>query len=75
MDVHAASLSQQTGEYFAMHAGQSVGLIHDLPGAGEVVREIVPRGAGGAGGAAVARADGVAAGPGGPPRRAAMSLS
>ena len=41
MDVYAASLNQQTGEYYAMHAGQSVGLIHDLPGAGEVVREIV----------------------------------
>jgi hypothetical protein len=31
MDVYAASLSQQTG-VLAMHAGQSVGLIHDLPG-------------------------------------------
>jgi nitronate monooxygenase len=41
MDVYAASTQQQTGEYFPMHAGQSLGLIHDLPGAGEVVGEIV----------------------------------
>jgi nitronate monooxygenase len=41
MDVFAASTQQQTGEYFPMHAGQSLGLIHDLPGAGEVVGEIV----------------------------------
>jgi nitronate monooxygenase len=41
MDVYTASAQQQTGDYFAMHAGQSMGLIHDLPGAGEVVRAIV----------------------------------
>jgi nitronate monooxygenase len=41
MDVYTAAVSQQTGEYFPMHAGQSLGLIHNLPGAGEVVREIV----------------------------------
>jgi hypothetical protein len=28
-------------EYYPMWAGQSVGLIGDLPGAGEVVRRIV----------------------------------
>ena len=41
MDIYAASTKQESGEYFAMHAGQSLGLIHNLPGAGEVVREIV----------------------------------
>ena len=41
MDVYAESAKQQTGEYFPMHTGQSVGLIHNLPGAAEVVREIV----------------------------------
>ena len=41
MDIYAESTKQETGEYFPMHAGQSLGLIHNLPGAGEVVREIV----------------------------------
>jgi nitronate monooxygenase len=41
MDVYTASAQQQTGDSFAMHAGQSMGLIHDLPGAGEVVQAIV----------------------------------
>jgi nitronate monooxygenase len=41
MDIYAESTKQQTGEYFPMHAGQSLGLIHNLPGAGDVVREIV----------------------------------
>jgi nitronate monooxygenase len=41
MDIYTASAQQLTGEYFPMHAGQSLGLIHDLPGAGEVVGEIV----------------------------------
>ena len=41
MDIYAESAKQETGEYFPMHAGQSVGLIHNLPGAAEVVREIV----------------------------------
>jgi nitronate monooxygenase len=41
MDVYTESAKQQTGDYFPMHAGQSLGLIHNLPGAAEVVREIV----------------------------------
>lgn len=39
-DVYNASAARGTGEYFPMWAGQSVGLIHDLPGAGDVVRAI-----------------------------------
>lgn len=39
-DVYNASAARGTGEYFPMWAGQSVGLIHDLPGAGDVVRTI-----------------------------------
>jgi nitronate monooxygenase len=39
-DVHAASAARQSGDYFPMWAGQGVGLIHDLPGAGDVVRSI-----------------------------------
>ncbi|MBI1735132.1 MAG: nitronate monooxygenase [Candidatus Rokubacteria bacterium] len=40
-DVFTASVKQQTGEFFPMWSGQSVGLIRDLPGAGEVVHAIV----------------------------------
>src|SRR5205814_7350262 len=40
-DVYNASAKRQTGEYFPMWSGQSVGLIHDLPGAGEVVETII----------------------------------
>lgn len=39
-DVFDASAARGTGEYFPMWAGQSVGLVHDLPGAGDVVRAI-----------------------------------
>ncbi len=39
-DIYAAA-AQQNGEYFPMWSGQSVGLIHDLPGGGEVVRLII----------------------------------
>jgi hypothetical protein len=28
-------------DYFPLYAGQSVGVIHDLPGAGEVVRNVI----------------------------------
>ncbi|HKZ05946.1 MAG TPA: nitronate monooxygenase [Methylomirabilota bacterium] len=41
MDIYTESAKQETGEYYPMHTGQSVGLVHSLPGAGEVVREIV----------------------------------
>jgi len=40
-DVYNASVKQQTGEYYTMWAGQSVGLVRDLPGATEVVQALV----------------------------------
>jgi len=40
-DVFLAALTQGDPEYSAMMAGQSVGLIRDLPGAGEVVETVV----------------------------------
>ena len=40
-DVYGASARQGSGEYFPMWSGQSSGLVHDLPGAGEVVERIV----------------------------------
>ena len=40
-DIYAAAVKRQDGEYFPMYSGQSVGLIHNLPGAGEVVETIV----------------------------------
>ena len=40
-DVYAASGRQGSGECFPMWSGQGSGLVHDLPGAGEVVERIV----------------------------------
>src|SRR6266542_4565305 len=40
-DIYTAATAQENGEYFPTWAGQGVGLIQDLPGAGEVVRPIV----------------------------------
>ncbi len=40
-DIYAEAVRRGDGEYFPMLAGQSAGLIHDLPGAGDVVRRIV----------------------------------
>jgi nitronate monooxygenase len=40
-DIFAASTAQQNPDYFPMWSGQIVGLIHDLPGAGEVVHTII----------------------------------
>ena len=40
-DIYAAATKQQNREYAPMWSGQGVGLIHDLPGAGEVVETIV----------------------------------
>jgi NAD(P)H-dependent flavin oxidoreductase YrpB (nitropropane dioxygenase family) len=40
-DIYAAAAKQQSREYFPMWSGQSVGLIRDLPGAGEVVHAII----------------------------------
>ena len=36
-----AAVSWAGGEHFPMYSGQSAGLIHDLPGAGEVVESII----------------------------------
>ena len=40
-DVFAAAAKHQDGEHFPMFCGQSVGLVHNLPGAAEVVEAIV----------------------------------
>ncbi|HEV8641691.1 MAG TPA: nitronate monooxygenase [Methylomirabilota bacterium] len=40
-DVYLAALKRADGEYYPMWSGQSVGLIHDLPGAAEVVETIM----------------------------------
>jgi nitronate monooxygenase len=40
-DIYTAALRQDDAEYALMWAGQSVGLINDLPGAADVVRAIV----------------------------------
>jgi nitronate monooxygenase len=40
-DVYAASAAQGNRDYFPLLAGQSSGLIHDLPGAAGVVRALV----------------------------------
>jgi nitronate monooxygenase len=40
-DIYAAATQQQNREYLPIHAGQSVGLVHDLPGAAEVVETLV----------------------------------
>jgi len=40
-DVFVASAKQETGDYFPMWSGQVVGLIHNLPGAADVVETIV----------------------------------
>jgi nitronate monooxygenase len=40
-DIVEASHARQDGAYFPMWAGQSVGLIHDLPGAADVMRAVV----------------------------------
>ena len=40
-DVFAAAAKAQDGDYFPMYAGQSVGLVHNVPGAGDVVEAIV----------------------------------
>ncbi|HEX9578660.1 MAG TPA: nitronate monooxygenase [Myxococcales bacterium] len=39
-DVYDAATARGDGELAALFAGQSAGLIHDLPGAGEVVRAL-----------------------------------
>jgi len=40
-DIFEAAAARKDGEYYPMWAGQSVGLIHDLPAAAEVVLAVV----------------------------------
>jgi nitronate monooxygenase len=40
-DIYGAAASKGDGGYFPLYSGQGIGLIHDLPGAGEVVARIV----------------------------------
>lgn len=40
-DIYEAAVARQDGQYFHMYSGQGVGLIHDLPGAADVVHAIV----------------------------------
>ena len=40
-DVYKAAAQAGNREYFPMPAGQSAGLIADMPGAGDIVRAIV----------------------------------
>ncbi len=40
-DVFIAALKQGDADYYPMMAGQSVGLVRDLPGAGEVVAAVI----------------------------------
>jgi nitronate monooxygenase len=39
-DIFAAATEQRDAEHIALYAGQSAGLVHDLPGAAEVVEAI-----------------------------------
>jgi nitronate monooxygenase len=41
LDILAAAATRQDGDHYVMHSGQSVGLIHNVPSAGEVVAAIV----------------------------------
>jgi nitronate monooxygenase len=40
-DVYVAAVKANDGDYFPMYSGQSAGLIHDLPGAAEVVEAVI----------------------------------
>ena len=40
-DIYQAAAAQGKGDYFPLWSGQSAGLIHDIPGAAEVVRSLV----------------------------------
>ena len=40
-DIYAASSKRQDGDHFPMYSGQSVGLVHNIPGAGEIVETII----------------------------------
>jgi nitronate monooxygenase len=40
-DIYSAASSKGDGGYFPLYSGQGLGLIHDLPGAAEVVARIV----------------------------------
>jgi NAD(P)H-dependent flavin oxidoreductase YrpB (nitropropane dioxygenase family) len=40
-DIFVASAEGRDGEHYPMFSGQGAGLIHDLPGAAEVIETIV----------------------------------
>ena len=40
-DIYAEAVKRQDGEYFPMYSGQSVGLVHNVPGAAEVVETVI----------------------------------
>ena len=40
-DIRQEATAQGNGEYLPMWSGQGVGLVHDLPGAGEVVEATI----------------------------------
>jgi hypothetical protein len=40
-DIYAASAQRQDGDHFPMYAGQSVGLVHNIPGAADVIETII----------------------------------
>lgn len=40
-DIYNAAAKRGDGEHFPMYSGQSLGLIHDLPGAAEVVTQMI----------------------------------
>jgi nitronate monooxygenase len=41
MDIYEAASRRGDGEHFPMYSGQGIGLIHDLPGAAEVVAHLM----------------------------------
>jgi NAD(P)H-dependent flavin oxidoreductase YrpB (nitropropane dioxygenase family) len=40
-DIYTAAFMKGDGEHFPMLAGQSMGIIRDLPGAADVVRSVM----------------------------------
>jgi NAD(P)H-dependent flavin oxidoreductase YrpB (nitropropane dioxygenase family) len=40
-DVRAAAAERGDRDHYPLYAGQGLGLIHDVPGAGDVVRAVV----------------------------------
>lgn len=40
-DIFLVAAARSNREYFPMWAGQGIGMIHDVPGAGEIVQTLV----------------------------------